>query len=191
MNTSAITIDTALEEYEAGDEDEKVKLIYAYFGLAVYEFQVLEQEPSNMLSTDRILKKKAKTKNEVDEIIDDVENSKKTLGVFVNEVKQSYSLSDTTVTDLRSILSKRNYIVHKYFKVEGQKFYSDLGRREMLTYLCFSVDETKALCEKLQNVYFKYASNLGLTVERLNQLASEMIEEELEREENYQKGKRT
>ena len=44
----------ALQEYKEENEDGKHKLIYAYFGLAVYFSQCLEETFSIMLWTDRI-----------------------------------------------------------------------------------------------------------------------------------------
>jgi hypothetical protein len=54
-----------------------------------------------MLWTDRIFYKKVKKNKEVNEIIDSIENSKKTMGIFINEVKNSYSLTDKLTTDLK------------------------------------------------------------------------------------------
>lgn len=99
---------TALEEYNHEDENGKSRLIYAYFGLAIYFSQVLEETFSIMLWTDKIFKKQVKTNKEVNDIINVIENSKKTMGVLINEVKQSYSLTESLATDLKSILEKRN-----------------------------------------------------------------------------------
>lgn len=107
----------AIEEYEKNEDDNgKHRLVYSDFRLAIYFSQVLEETFSIMLWTDRILKKKVKTDREVNEIIDTIENSKKTMGAFISEVKQSYSLSEKLSKDLKSILEKRNFLVHKYFR---------------------------------------------------------------------------
>jgi hypothetical protein len=171
----------AIEEYDGEDDGGKHRLIYAYFGLAVYYSQVLEETFSIMLWTDRMFKKKVKTNKEVNEIIDTIENSKKTMGVFINEVKQSYSLSEKLSIDLNSILEKRNYLVHKYFKIEIQKFTSDLGRREMLEYFTNFIDESKRIDSELNKYYTKYADKLGFTKERIEELVNQMKQEEMER----------
>src|SRR5690606_7571602 len=98
-----------------------------------------------MLWSDRIFKKKVKSNKEVNEIIDAIENSKKTMGLFINEVKQTYSLPEELIESLKDILEKRNYIVHKYFKLEIQKFASDLGKKEMLKYFCSFIDNVKQI----------------------------------------------
>ncbi|MFD2562633.1 hypothetical protein [Aquimarina rubra] len=172
----------AIEEYESSEDDGKHKLIYAYFGLAIYFSQVLEETFSIMLWTDRIFKKKVKSNKEVNEIIDAIENSKKTMGVFINEVKQTYSLPEQLIESLKKVLEKRNYIVHKYFKLEIQKIASDLGKREMLQYFCSFIDNVKEIDEELNKYYLDYKLRLGITEETIDQLVKEMKEEELERE---------
>lgn len=106
----------AKNEYETEDDDGRHRLVYAYFGLAIYFGQCLEETFSIMLCTDRIFKKKVKTNAEVNGIIDAIENSKKTMGNFINEVKQSYSLTTSIVDQLDNILDTRNYLAHKYFR---------------------------------------------------------------------------
>lgn len=173
--------DIAKNEYEAQDDDGKHRLVYAYFGLAIYFVQVLEETFSIMLSTDRILKKKAKTSEEVNEIMDTIENSKKMMGNFINEVKHSYSLTTSIVEQLDKILDKRNYLVHKYFKLHIAKFYSEVGQLEMIKYFCDFIDDSKELDEKLTTYYTSYKDKLGITDERIEQLRIEMIEQENKR----------
>ena len=72
----------AQSEYESEDDSGRHRLVYAYFGLAIYSGQCLEETFSIMLWTDRIFKKKVKTNAEVNEIIDAIENSKKDNGEF-------------------------------------------------------------------------------------------------------------
>src|SRR5690554_4350790 len=107
--------ETALEEYENENEDGKHKTIYAYFGLAVYFGQILEETFSTMMWTDGIFKNKVKTNKEVREIIDAVENSRKTMGRLITDVKKAYNLSEDLIKELKDVLDKRNYLVHKYF----------------------------------------------------------------------------
>ena len=48
----------ALDEYYLEDENGKVRVIYAYFGLAIYITNCLEETFSIMLWTNRIFKNK-------------------------------------------------------------------------------------------------------------------------------------
>jgi len=173
--------DIVKEEYETEDNNGRHRLVYAYFGLAIYFGQCLEETFSIMLWTDRIFKKKVKTNAEVNEIIDAIENSKKTMGNFINEVKQSYSLTTSIVDQLDKILDTRNYLAHKYFKLHIAKFHSDVGQLEMIKYFCDFIDDSKQLDEQLKVFYAKYTDKFGLTEERIEQLMIEMKDQELQR----------
>ena len=120
--------ETVLEEYVNEDEDGKAKLIYAQFGLAIYCTNCLEETFSMMLWTNRIFKQKAKTSKEINDIIDEVENTKKTMGQLLQEIKENYGLSENHQELLKNVLAKRNYLIHKYFRLEIQKFYSETGQ---------------------------------------------------------------
>ena len=91
--------------------------------------------------------------------------------------------------DLKVILNKRNYLVHKYFKLEIQKVYSELGRKEMLRYFCDFIDDSKEIDDKLNSYYSNYTERLGITDDRIAQLMEEMKKEEIEREEQLTKNK--
>ena len=171
----------AQSEYESEDDSGRHRLVYAYFGLAIYSGQCLEETFSIMLWTDRIFKKKVKTNAEVNEIIDAIENSKKTMGNFINEVKQSYNLSTSIVDQLDKILDARNYLAHKYFKLHIAKFYSEIGQLEMIKYFCDFVDDSKELDKQLKAYYKNYTDKLGLTEDRIEQLMAEMKKQELKR----------
>jgi hypothetical protein len=173
--------DIAKNEYQAEDNDGRHRLVYAYFGLAIYFGQCLEKTFSIMLWTDRIFKKKVKTNKEVNEIIDAIENSKKTMGNFINEVKQSYSLTTTIVDQLDKTLDTRNYLAHKYFKLHIEKFYSEMGQLEMIKYFCDFIDDSKLLDERLKIYYTKYTDKLGLTDDKITQMIIEMKEQEIKR----------
>jgi hypothetical protein len=178
------TYHDAIKEFNKEDDNGKHRLIYAYFGLAIYWSQVLEETFSIMLWTDRVFKNKVKTTKEVNEIIDTIENSKKTLGGFINEVKQAYTLSNELTENLENILVKRSYLVHKYFKLEIQKFYSDIGKREMLKYFGDFIDESNKLNSEMNKYYSEYTNRLGLTQEKIQEMADQMKSEELNREKS-------
>jgi putative protein kinase ArgK-like GTPase of G3E family len=172
-----------LEEFENGNDDEKHKLVYAHFGLAVYQAQVLEEAFSIMLWTNRIFKKQAESKEEINEIIDAIENSKKTMGNFLNEVKQNYGLTVEHLAILEDVLNRRNFIVHKFFKIEINKFYSNTGKKEMIKYLCDFIDDAVAIDSELDQYYAAFKLKLGFTDERIEDMLNEVKTKELERDQ--------
>jgi hypothetical protein len=177
MNTYA----NALLEYGLGDDNGKHKLIYSYFGLAIYFCQCLEETFSIMLWTNRIYSENVKTNKEVNDIIDLFENTKKTMGNFINEVKQNYNLPNALKEELKKVLDKRNYLVHKYFKIEIQKFCTEIGQKEMLQYFTNFIDETKIIDDKLKSYYDVYINKLGITEELIEKEILKMKNEEIKR----------
>ncbi len=173
--------DTATDEYNLEDEDGKHKLVYAYFGLAIYYGQSIEVTFSIMLWTDRIFKNKVKTNKEVNEIIDSLENSKKTMGNLINEVKQNYNVPNQLIDKFDKLLNRRNYLIHKYFKLHIEKFYSEIGQLEMIKYFCDFVDDIEEVDKELNDYYAIYTSKLGLTEERINEIMNDIKIQEQKR----------
>lgn len=187
MDDMEKSYDRALEEFYTEHEDQH-RLVYSYFGLSIYQVQCLEEAFSQMLWVDRIFKKKATSLEEINEIIDNYETSKKTMGNFLNEVKQSYELPDVLKDKLDDLLQRRNYLVHKYFKLHIEKFYSEIGQLEMIKFFCDFVDEARAADQALKSYYSIYTDKLGLTEEKIEQLMEEMKQEELKRVANHEQG---
>ncbi len=174
-------LNIAKEEFDIESDDGKHKLVYAYFGLAIYQAQCLEETFSLMLWTDKVIKKNAKSNEEVNEIIDTIENSKKTMGNFINEVKESYNIAESTIAKLKEILNTRNYLTHKYFKIHIDKFYSDTGKLEMIKYFCDFVDSSTFIDEELKIYYANNMQKLGITETQIEWAMNEMKSQELRR----------
>lgn len=175
------TYKRAIDEFETEEEDGKYRLVYAYFGLAIYKAQCIEQTFANMIWLSRIFKNKVKSQEEVNEIIDSIENSKITMGGLIKEIRIEYSLTSQIQENLKSILDKRNYLIHKYFKIEIAKYYTQTGQKEMLKYFSDFIDESEALDQSLNEYYDIHTKKLGLTEEKIQKLLGEQRKEELER----------
>ena len=175
--------EVAMKEYELEDDNGKHKLIYSYFGLAIYFSQCIEETFSNMIILHRIVNKKIKTNSEVNEIINSIENSKKTMGNFINEVKHAYKLTEALENSLKESLNTRNYIVHKYFKLHIEKFSSEIGKKEMLNYFCNFITSVKKVDKDLESFYQSYMQELNITDELLDNIIQKMKTEEIKRDE--------
>lgn len=173
--------DIALKEFYSENENGKYRLTYAYFGLAIYFGQCIEETFSIMLWTDGIFKKKPKANKEVNEIIDSIENSRKTMGKLLNEVKQSYKFTKKQIIALDEILKDRNYLAHKYFKLNIQKFYSEVGQLEMIKYFCDFIEKSELIDKELNSLYRNYTDKLGLTDEKISELMNDMKLQEIKR----------
>lgn len=171
-----------LVEYLNENADGKARLIYAEFGLAIYFTNCLEETFSIMLWTNRIFKQKTKTSKEVNDIIDAVENTKKTMGHLLNEIRENYSITETHQDLLKKVLAKRNYLVHKYFRLEIQKFYSETGQKEMLKYFGNIIDETILIDNELNQYFEHYKLQLGFDEKIITDLVAKMKEDEIKRD---------
>ncbi len=176
-----VCYDLAIDEFRLEDNNGKHKLVYAYFGLAIYFGQCLEETLSIMLWTDKISKNGIKATEEINEIIDSIENSKNTMGMSLKKVMKCYNLPETQIFLLEDILKKRNYLVHKYFKINIQKFYTEVGQLEMLEYFCDFVDCSKLLDNKLILHYKYYTDQFGVTDEMIAKVKNEMKLQEIKR----------
>ncbi|MCM8527861.1 MAG: DUF86 domain-containing protein [Lentisphaeraceae bacterium] len=172
----------ALSEYECESEDGRAKLIYAYFGASIYHGQCLEEELCQMLWLNEFFNSKEKTKEYLNTIIDKHEASKKTLGQSIGTLKKVYIISDEDEVSLGNILKKRNFLVHKYFRINVDKFFSEVGKKEMLKYFCEFIESTNIIEDKLKTYSFKYAQRLGITSELINKYLDILKETEKKRD---------
>lgn len=175
-----MTYENALEEYLEQDENGKYKLIYAYFGLSVYKSQCLEETFSNMLLLNRVCNKSLNSLNDIDNEI--LNSSKKTMGNLIREVKIEYKFTDKLEEDLSKILNKRNYLVHKYFKENIERFFTELGQKEMLSFFSEFIDESTRIDTELEIYYQDYKNKLSLTDDVIENIMYKMKEEEILRE---------
>lgn len=175
-----MTNENALEEYLHEDENGKHKLIYAYFGLSVYKSQCLEETFSNMLLLHRICNKSLNLLEDIDKEI--LNSSKKTMGNLIREVRNEYNFTDKLEEDLLEILNKRNYLVHKYFKENIQKFFTELGQKEMLSFFSKFIDESTKIDNELEIYYQDYKNKLSLTDDVIKNTMNKMKEEEILKE---------
>jgi hypothetical protein len=119
---------------------EQVKEIYAYFGLAIYQAQCLEHGLVNALVFLDLIpnrRKFAKSAEEWAEIVDSFMDSKFefTLGRMICALKDITTVDPGLQDYLSTALSKRNWLVHNYFRERVEAFLTESGRESMLTEL--------------------------------------------------------
>ena len=104
------------------------------------------------------------------------------MGNLLNEIKENYCISEAHQEILKNVLAKRNYLIHKYFRLEIQKFYSETGQKEMLKYFGDIIDETTLIDNELNQYFEHYKLKLGFDEEKITELVAKMKEEELKRD---------
>jgi hypothetical protein len=173
---------TAKEEYFSENKDGRIKTVYAYFGSAIYYGQCLEEIITIMIWADKIVKNEVSSTKEINKIIDTIEKGRNTLGDLIFELKKNFKLSSALYINLEKILNSRNYLTHKYFKLNINKFYSELGHLEMLEYFCDFIVDSQKLSRELEKFTITFREKYGLTEEKLNQIMDNVILEETKRE---------
>ena len=99
--------------------------IYCAIGKIVELTQTIELELGDILENSEIIKEFGRlqrmTKNDYDQVLDDAGYIKEkmrtmTFGSMIAVLRDSRSLSYDEITELKTLLEKRNYFAHEYFK---------------------------------------------------------------------------
>lgn len=122
------------------DEDEQHKEVYAHFGLACYFAQVLEHAIINSLILTQLIPSyhgKIESQNQWEEIFDSFMEKKfeKTLGQLIITLGKSVPVPCELERELLYALSKRNWIIHHYFRENAENFFTFNGRVRMINEL--------------------------------------------------------
>jgi hypothetical protein len=120
------------------DEDDQVKEVYARFGLAVYFAQVLEHGLVNALvildlipSRRHLARSADEWGVEVDAFMD--RHFQATMGRMMGSLRAVTQVGEDLEQLLHEALSKRNWLVHDFFRERATEFMSATGREQMLS----------------------------------------------------------
>jgi hypothetical protein len=178
-------IEESKQEFEsAQSDDEKSKLVYTYFGLAAYWVQCLEQTFENMIIIATFINKESIDIEFVDSFYEQLEKSKDTMGSLLRKVKGVYSISDEHIEALSEIIETRNYLIHRYFKTNSLKRYTNEGKLEMILELVGFVQKTIEIDEVLKKYYFGYLNSFGITEDMLKAVLESKKKEEINKRRN-------
>ncbi|MFW1480277.1 hypothetical protein ACEWA0_22800, partial [Vibrio parahaemolyticus] len=106
------------------DKTEHCKEVYAYYGLAMYRAQCVEQSIIQLLIFCDLYEREAKSKHTQEEWeakFDsfDQEVSDKTMGRLIGHLKSLNVLQSTTESLLAKALKERNFLAHSYFQAKA------------------------------------------------------------------------
>jgi hypothetical protein len=129
------------------DEGELVKEVYARFGLAVYFAQVLEHSLVNALvvldlipSRRHLAHSHEQWEAEVDAFMD--RHFEVTMGRMMRNLHAVTQVDADLEQLLHDALSKRNWLVHDFYRERAIEFTSATGREQMLR----EVDKCRGFC---------------------------------------------
>ncbi len=134
-----------LEEYD----EMQVKNVFEKFGLAMYQVQCIEYEITILLATEYGPSITDLPQNFAQLIESMV---KKTLGGLITQLLSSGSINPTFESDLREVLKKRNWLVHKYFGERDAHLLTRNGRKMMITELTALAHEFETLDQQLTSI---------------------------------------
>ncbi len=161
------------------DTSEHCKEVYAYFGLAIYRAQCVEQSIIQLLIfydffKENVPKFKRREKWEADFDRFDGALSKKTMGRLLGAIKEIGVLDSDIENTLSLALKKRNWLAHSYFVDRALDFINEAGRHKMINELEDAIKLLNSVEDILNPISRSAAIKYGLTDEVLEKLNNEM-----------------
>lgn len=146
-------------------ESEQSKELFAYFGLAVYYGQALEQQLTNLLLLTKLSQGLTPTEADLTDLYQrKLSNS---LGQLIKEIQHHFPFSEQETAQLEEVWKQRNHIVHDYFKERIQETFTPAGRAKMIRELKRFKNKARRLETKLQGYCTEMFVKLGLEEETL------------------------
>jgi len=157
------------------NEDLHHKEVYAYFGLAIYQAQVLEHGIVNALVYCDLIPNKAKTvksKEEWAALFDTFMDGhfEKTLGKMIRTLKTTFPITTELESKLAESLKLRNFLAHHYFKDRIHLFLSYEGREQMIRELSRAHEQFENTDSELEALIKPIREKHGFT-DRVLQMA--------------------
>jgi hypothetical protein len=152
-------------------EKEEVREVYARFGLAVYAAQCLEHGLVNaFIYLDLLPNKRGNLEFEEWGRLVDVfaaEHFEHTLGKMISHLKTLVKIPPTLTDSLSDALSRRNWLIHHYFRERATDFLSSSGRIEMIKELDKMTEIFRNADALLEELFEPVREKYGITDEAL------------------------
>ena len=146
---------------------EDPKEVYAFYGLAAYTAQVLEQGLLNWVVALMIAGERRVTPATVERLLETFEEQ--TFGQLLRIVRERVTVPAEVDSVLDHALRRRNYLVHRFFAVHSEDFISGAGRRSMIGELRDAVRLFEEADKASESVYLPLVARLGVTQEVISQ----------------------
>ncbi|MBY0206624.1 MULTISPECIES: hypothetical protein [Paenibacillus] len=141
-------------------DSEHSKELFAYYGLAVYYGQALEQQLVNLILLTKMSQGKVVTEEELEELYERKMSS--SLGQLIHEARHHFTFSEEEISSLNELWQQRNRIVHHYFKERIHETFSPEGRTRMIKELQDFKERAQELELVLQQYIGAWMAALGL-----------------------------
>ncbi|MFC9708071.1 hypothetical protein ACFTRD_07915 [Paenibacillus sp. NPDC056933] len=144
-------------------DSEHSRELFAYYGLAVYYGQALEQQLVNLILLMKMSQGKAVSEEDLEDLYERKMSS--SLGQLIHEVRHHFTFSEEETRQLNELWKQRNGIVHHYFKERIHETFSPEGRSRMIKELEDFKDRAQELEISLQQYTGAWIAELGLDAE--------------------------
>ncbi|GGH60002.1 hypothetical protein ACN9MH_11405 [Paenibacillus silvae] len=144
-------------------DSEHSRELFAYYGLAVYYGQALEQQLVNLILLTKMSQGKVVTEEELEELYERKMSS--SLGQLIHEARHHFTFSEEETDRLNELWQQRNRIVHHYFKERIHETFSPEGRSRMIKELDDFKERAQELEITLQQYTGAWIAELGLNAE--------------------------
>jgi hypothetical protein len=153
------------------NEDELLRELYARFGLAYYESEVLHRNLCNIYALGTFIEPESITRPRMEEKLSYAFSL--TLGRVINETKFLFPTEIKEKLDLA--LNKRNYLAHHFWFDKNYLMFSQKGivqlQEELLGYVNFFDDLDKLILTFFQPIREKF----GISDEIINDISEELL----------------
>jgi len=139
------------------------KELYAFFGLAFYKAQVLEQGVVNLAVALNAQGKERVTTGDVLDLYEKYE--RKTFGNVLRAAQQLISFPPSLEDDLEKALNYRNHLAHAFFVEHSEDALHEDGRRRMIDELRTILEFINRVDEEFDAVWMSAWHALGITEE--------------------------
>lgn len=160
--------------------NEHSKTVYAHFGLAMFLAQVLEHGLVNALVFVELLPTRAgnpvphkQWEAEFESFFE--RNFETTLGKMIRNLKAATTVPTDLETVLAAALTKRNYLVHNYFRERDVAFLTEEGRDKMIKELQDAQELFSSADNKLTEATKAARERFGFTDEYLNRMVEDHL----------------
>jgi len=137
------------------------KEIYAFFGLAFYMAQVLEQGLVNLTVALRLKGHQRVTTKDIEGLYEAID--KEMFGEVLKAARQLTTIPAHLDADLRRALKVRNHLAHKFFVPHALSILTDEGRRQMIDELRSVIEFIKGVDRKLDERWIEAWDRVGVS----------------------------
>jgi hypothetical protein len=152
-------------------DSEELNEVYRLFGIAAHHCSNIEGRILMFLFDPMWFKEKELTEEKIDEVTEKLYSM--TLGQLLHKIKQNYNLDKEQEEYWRSILERRNYLMHHFFSSYGIKMHLEstlIQMQKELKNTIYQLQEASLWLDEQVTKYLDKRGLLGVARQRLDDI---------------------